>query len=124
MTTDAACPRCFLPKDDDAWACDGCGYEFRKDYDQLRLDLRARLRGARRTLLLTLLADVGITAALIYFATLGYYYVDLPLVVALIGGTGHALHRISVVRGHLEALEQRHRQLPAATALPPGSSAS
>jgi hypothetical protein len=116
--SETACPKCFLPKDDSAWQCDGCGYAFRQDFAQVRTELQAQLAKSRVTLLLTLILDVAIIGGVIYLAMNGWLYLSVPLGLAVIGWTGHAFHRISVLRDHLASLDRRHVPLPKATVQP------
>jgi hypothetical protein len=114
--SDAECPKCHLPKDDSAWQCDGCGYAFRQDFDNVRTELQAELRRARITVWLTIVLGLAIVGGLVYLATRGFLYVSVPLLLAVVGWTGHAVHRVSVLRDHLESLNRRHVPLPKATA--------
>jgi hypothetical protein len=109
------CPKCHLPKDDSAWQCDGCGYEFSKDYEAVRADLGAKLASARTAVWLTLLLGLAITGGIVYLATRGWIYISIPLALAVIGWVGHAVHRVSVLRGHLSSLDRRHVPLPKAS---------
>jgi hypothetical protein len=110
------CPRCHLPKEDSAWQCDGCGHEFRQDFDALRAELQRDLRRSRATFWLTLIGGLAIVAGLVYLATRGWLYISVPLMIAVVGAIGHANHRVSVLRGHLHLLDRRHVPLPKATA--------
>lgn len=109
------CPRCYLPKDDSAWQCDGCGFEFSQDFEAVRSDLQAQLRTSRIVLWVTLLVDVALVGGVVYLATHGWIYISVPLVLTAFGATGHAVHRISVLREHLRSLDRRHVRLPDAT---------
>ena len=113
MSTD--CPKCYLPKDDSAWQCDGCGYEFSQDFDSVRSSLQAQLKTRRAVFWLTVLVNLGIVGGIVFLATHGWIYISVPLVLAVVGSTGHAAHRISVVREHLRLLDRRHVPLPKAT---------
>lgn len=113
----SACPQCHLPKEEDAWHCDGCGLEFRKDFALVRTELQCKLRGARAALVWTVissLAAVGAVVALAIYTS--YYYVSIGLVIGIFGALGAVLHRIAVLKGHLVVLDRRHVPLPAATA--------
>jgi hypothetical protein len=116
VSTTAECPKCYLPKEDSAWQCDGCGYTFDRDFDGVRSALQAKLRTARIVLVLTVLFDFAIVGGVVYLATHGWIYISVPLVVTALGSTGHAAHRISVLRAHLRSLDRRHVPLPKATA--------
>ena len=116
--SEPACPKCFLPKDDSAWQCDGCGFAFRTDFDNVRRELQAELRKSRITLWLTIGLGLGIVGGLVYLMTRGFLYVSVPLMLAVVGWTGHAFHRVSVLKDHLASLNRRHVPLPTATAQP------
>jgi hypothetical protein len=116
------CPKCHLPKEDSAWQCDGCGYEFSQDFENVRAALRARLKKSRIVFWLTVLVDFGIVGVVVYMAMHGWIYVSVPLMLAAVGSTGAAAHKISVFRDHLRSLDRRHAPLPKAVAhLDPGS---
>jgi len=116
------CPKCYLPKDDSAWQCDGCGYEFSQDFEGVRSSLRAQLKTRRTVFWLTVLVNLGMVGGIVFLAMYGWIYISVPLLLAVIGSTGHAAHRISVVREHLRSLDRRHVPLPKATAhLGPGA---
>jgi hypothetical protein len=110
------CPKCHLPREDSAWQCDGCGYEFSQDFEGVRSALRAQLRTRRIAFWLTLIVGFGIVGGVVYLATHGLIYISVPLLLAVVGSIGHAAHKISVVRGHLRSLDRRHVPLPRATA--------
>jgi hypothetical protein len=112
--SDANCPKCQLPKDEGAWHCDGCGYEFSQNYDLVRSTLQAEVARSKRTLVVTLLVDSVLVGVVIYLATRGFIYISASLGVAVIGSIGHALHRMSVMREHLSSFDRRHPSLPAA----------
>ena len=116
--SEPACPKCFLPKADSAWQCDGCGFAFRTDFDNVRTELQAELRRSRITLWLTIGLGLGIVGGLVYLMTRGFLYVSVPLMLAVVGWTGHAFHRVSVLKDHLASLNRRHVPLPTATAQP------
>lgn len=111
-----ACPKCHLPKDDSAWQCDGCGYAFRTDFPQVRAELQTALRKSRVAFWLTVVLDLALAGGVIYLAMHGWYYICVGLAIAAFGWTGHAVHRISVLRDHLASLDRRHAPLPTATA--------
>ena len=111
-----ACPKCFLPKEEYAWQCDGCGYELRQDYDTVRAELRAQLQRGRAAFWVTTAVGVAVLVGLVYLALHGAIFISVPLMLALVGYIGRAVHKISVVRGHLELLDRRHAPLPRATA--------
>jgi len=116
------CPKCYLPKDDSAWQCDGCGYEISQDFEGVRSSLRAQLKTRRTVFWLTVLVNLGMVGGIVFLAMYGWIYISVPLLLAVIGSTGHAAHRISVVREHLRSLDRRHVPLPKATAhLGPGA---
>ena len=117
------CPKCHLPKEDDsAWQCDGCGYEFSQDFEGVRSSLRAQLKKRRTVLWVTVLVNLGLLGGIVFLAMNGFIYISVPLLLAVVGSTGNAAHRISVVREHLRSLDRRHVPLPKATAhLGPGS---
>jgi hypothetical protein len=110
------CPKCYLPKDDSAWQCDGCGYEFSQDFESVRSTLRAQLRTSRIVFWVTLIVSFGVVGVVVYLATHGWIYISVPLMLAVVGSIGHAAHKISVLRDHLRSLDRRHVSLPKATA--------
>jgi len=110
------CPKCHLPKEESAWQCDGCGYAFRQDFDAVRAELTAELARSRTMFWATLIGGLAITGGLVYLGLQGYIYISAPLMLALIGGVGHAVHRMNVLRDHLQSLDRRHKPLPQATA--------
>lgn len=117
------CPKCFLPREDSAWQCDGCGHEFSQDYEAVRSSLQAKLRSRRIAFWITVLVNLGIVGGIVVMALHGWLYISVPLMLAVVGTTGNAAHKISVVRDHLRSLDRRHVPLPRATAhLGPGSS--
>ena len=109
-----ACPQCHLPQEQSAWQCDGCGFEFRKDYDNVRSSLEAQLRKSRIVFWVMLIADVGIVGATVYLATHGWIYVSVPLVLGALGLTVNAARRIAILREHLYSLDRRHVPVPTA----------
>jgi hypothetical protein len=111
----AECPKCYLPKEDSAWQCDGCGYEFSQDFENVRSRLRAQLTRSRIVFWLTLIVDVGIVGGVVYLAMHGFVYISVPLMLAAVGFIGSTAHRISVLREHLRSLDRRHVPLPKAT---------
>jgi hypothetical protein len=115
--TEPACPQCHLPIEQDAWQCDGCGHVFRRDFEQVRRELQAKLKRSQIAFWVTLLVGLGIAGGLVYLATQGFIFVSVPLIVAILGGIGHTLHTTSVLRGHLRELDRRHVPLPKATAI-------
>lgn len=115
QVSETDCPKCHLPKEDSAWQCDGCGYEFSRDFALVRSNLQAELARARTTFRVTVLVGLGIAGGIVYLATRGWIYISVPLLFVLIGAVGHAAHRISVLRGHLRLLDRRHVPLPTAT---------
>jgi hypothetical protein len=116
------CPKCYLPKEESAWQCDGCGYEFSQDYESVRAGLRAQLRTSRITFWVSLIVGVGVVGVVVYLAMHGWIYISVPLLLAVVGAIGHAAHKISVLREHLRSLDRRHVPLPKATAhVGPGS---
>jgi hypothetical protein len=110
------CPKCFLPKEEGAWQCDGCGHEFSRDFATVRSELQAQLGASRTSFWVTLIGGLAILGGLVYLATLGFIYISVPLMLAVVGGIGHAVHKVSVLRGHLRSLDRRHVPLPKATA--------
>lgn len=112
------CPRCHLPQEDVAWQCDGCGHVFERDLAAVRSRLEVELVRSRVALWVTSAISVAIAGGLVYLATLGWIYISVPLLLALVGGLSHAAHSLSVVRGHLKELDRRHVPLPIATARP------
>ena len=110
-----ACPKCFLPRDETAWQCDGCGYELTKDFEAARTKLRAQIATARLVFWVMLVVDVGIVGGSIYLFTQGWIVISVPLVLAAIGLTANAARRGSVLREHLSSLDRRHTSLPKAT---------
>jgi hypothetical protein len=110
-----ACPKCHLPKEDSAWYCDGCGYEFSQDFESVRSGLQAQLRATRMRFWLTLIASFGMVGGVVYLAMQGWIYLSVPLAIGMVGSIGHAVHRTSVLRGHLQSLDRRHVPLPKAT---------
>jgi hypothetical protein len=66
---------------------------------------------------------VGVVGGIVFLAMNGFIYISVPLLLAVVGSTGNAAHRVSVVREHLSSLDRRHVPLPKATAhLGPGAS--
>ena len=112
------CPKCNLPKDDGAWQCDGCGYAFRQDFENVRSELQAQIRTSRIVFWVTLLVGLGVIGGLVYLATLGFIYISVPLMLAVVGSIGAAVHKLSILRDHLRSLDRRHVPLPKATAYP------
>ena len=110
------CPKCYLPKEDSAWQCDGCGYEFTQDFESVRSALQAQLRTSRIVFWLTLIVGFGVIGGVVYLATHGWIYISVPLMLAVVGSIGHAAYKISVLREHLRSLDRRHVSLPKATA--------
>jgi hypothetical protein len=110
------CHRCYLPKEDSAWQCDGCGHEFSQDFEGVRSALRAQLRTSRIVFWVTLIVSFGVVGVVVYLAMHGWIYISVPLMLAAVGSIGHAAHKISVLRDHLRSLDRRHVSLPKATA--------
>lgn len=110
----AECPNCFLPKEESAWQCDGCGMAFRTDLATVRDELQASLRSGRVALVVTLLVSVAVVVGLVVLAMHGFYYVSVPLALAIVGAIGHRMHQQSVLREHLRELDRRHVALPVA----------
>jgi hypothetical protein len=110
------CPKCHLPKEESAWQCDGCGYAFRQDFDAVRSELRAQLRTSRIVFWATLLGGCLLAGAVVYLGMHGFIYISVPLLLTVVGAVGHAVHRTSVLREHLQSLDRRHVPLPKATA--------
>jgi len=108
------CPKCYLPQEASAWQCDGCGYEFRKDYDNVRSTLRAQLKTSRTVFWLMLIVDVGIVGATVYLVTRGWIYISVPLVLGAIGFTVQTARKIAILREHLSSLDRRHVPVPTA----------
>jgi hypothetical protein len=103
----ADCPQCFLPKDELAWQCDGCGYLFRRDLDRVRAEMQAKLDRARIAFVATVVVSAGVVAGLVALAMVGFVYLDVPLGLALVAGIGFASHRVGVLREHVRELERR-----------------
>lgn len=101
------CPKCHLPKEESAWQCDGCGYAFRQDFDDVRAELQAELKRSRTVFWVTLVGATGLIGLIVYLGTQGFIYISVPLMLAVIGGIGHAVHRTSVLREHLQSLDRR-----------------
>ena len=112
----AACPKCFLPKDDDAWQCDGCGHEFTRDYEAVRTSLQAELRRSQVGLIVSIFVGAVLACVVVYMAMHGKVIISIPLLVGVFASIGHYVHRGSVLRGHLRDLDRRHVPLPKATA--------
>jgi len=110
------CPKCNLPKEESAWQCDGCGYAFRQDFEAVRAELQAQLKTSCTVFWVTLVGAAGLVGLIVYLGTRGFIYISVPLMLAVVGGIGHAVHRTSVLREHLQALDRRHAPLPRATA--------
>jgi hypothetical protein len=89
------CPKCYLPREDTAWQCDGCGYEFSQDFENVRSSLRAQLKTRRTVFWLTVLVNLGIVGGIVFLATHGWIYISVPLMLAVVGSTGHTAHRIT-----------------------------
>jgi hypothetical protein len=109
-----ACPKCHLPQEQSAWQCDGCGFEFRTDYDEVRSSLQAQVRRSRIVFWTMLLVDLGIVGGSVYLITLGWIYISLPLVLGALGLTINAVRRIAILREHLYSLDRRHVPVPTA----------
>lgn len=113
--TPTACPTCFLPVDDpSAWQCDGCGYQFDRNYEQVQARLRGQLRTARTVFWATLVFDIGIAAGTVYLASQGFIVVLGGLIVAAVGLTARAAYRISQLKEHLAAVDRRLESMPKA----------
>ena len=110
------CPKCQLPIDHGAWHCDGCGHEFSQDIEGVRSRLQHEVAASRRGIWVTLLVDIALTGGVVYLATLGFFYISVPLAVTVVGSIGYAFHRRSVAREHLSEFTRRHAPLPTATA--------
>jgi hypothetical protein len=110
------CPKCFLPREVGAWQCDGCGYEFSQDVEAVRAALQRQVASSRTALWVSLGVGIAVIGGLVYLATIGFIYVSVPLMLAAVGSIGHAVHRRSVSREHLESFNRRHAPLPKATA--------
>lgn len=65
---------------------------------------------------LTLIVGFGIVGGVVYLGLLGWIYISVPLMLAVVGSIGHAAHKISVLREHSRSLDRRHVSLPKATA--------
>jgi hypothetical protein len=104
-----------LPRDPDAWQCDGCGLAFRRDYDAVRLELHAKLRRARTGLVGVAIIAVLVLAGIVELAMHGMIYISIPLALALFGSIIQAMRRMSALREHLRELDRRHVPLPSAT---------
>jgi hypothetical protein len=110
-----ACPACQLPKEDDAWECDGCGHLFTKDFAGTRTALQRQVRRYRSLFWAMLVADLAVAGAIVYLAMHGFLAICIGLAVAMFGSTGHAAFKVSRVREQLRALDRRHLPLPTAT---------
>lgn len=95
--------------------CDGCGQVFDADLASARVGLQAELARRRRALVVTLLVALAIGGVIAYLAIRGWIYISVPVMLGVVGSIGRAVHRISVVRGHLRELDRRHVPLPTAT---------
>jgi hypothetical protein len=102
------CPKCHLPIEEGAWQCDGCGYAFSQDVDATRAALQARVKDGRVMLWVTLGVGLGVVGGLAYLATIGFIYVSVGLLIAVVGWIGHAVHSLSVSREHLQSFNRRH----------------
>jgi hypothetical protein len=111
-----SCPKCQLPKDDGAWQCDGCGYEFDQNIEAVRSRLLRQVDRTRRAVWIALLVDVVLVGGVVVLAMNGFYYISVPLALTVIGTIGSALHRRTVAREHLSSFKRRHAELPVATA--------
>jgi hypothetical protein len=109
------CPKCHLPREESAWQCDGCGYAFRQDFDAVRSELKAQLRTSRTVFWATLLGGCLLAGGVVYLGMHGFIYISVPLLLTVVGAVGHAVHRTSVLREHLQSLDRRHVPLPKAT---------
>jgi hypothetical protein len=110
-----ACPKCFLPRDEGAWQCDGCGFQFSQDIEAVRAALKTQARNSRLAVWWTLIAGAAVVGGVAYLVTLGYIYISVPLALAVVGSIGHAFHRRSAMQEHLRTFERRYAQLPKAT---------
>jgi hypothetical protein len=112
----SACPQCHLPKEEDAWQCDGCGLEFRKDFASVRTELHGKLRKVKLALMWTVICSLAAVGGAVLLAIYGRYILAGSLALGMFGGYATVLHRLSVLKGHLALLDRRHVALPAATA--------
>jgi hypothetical protein len=109
-----ACPKCFLPREEGAWQCDGCGFQFEQNIEAVRAALNTQARNSRLAVWWTLLVCLGAVGGVAYLASIGYIYISIPLLLAVVGSVGHAFHRRSVMQEHLRTFERRYAQLPKA----------
>ncbi|HEY1546278.1 MAG TPA: hypothetical protein VGG28_00590 [Kofleriaceae bacterium] len=108
------CPQCSLPCDPDAWQCDGCGLALRRDYDAVRLELRAKLRKTRAALIAFAFVVAIFAVLLVVLAMHGFIYISIPLALGLFGSVVQTTRRRSALREHLRELDRRHVPLPTA----------
>ncbi|HEX4453196.1 MAG TPA: hypothetical protein VH143_20130 [Kofleriaceae bacterium] len=114
MSTNA-CPQCFLPRDPDAWQCDGCGLAFRRDYEAVRLELRGKLRKTRAALIVLAVVAAAFAAGIVYLAMHGFIYISIPLALGVFGSIVQTVRRRAALREQLHELDRRHVPLPSAT---------
>jgi len=79
------------------------------------------LTRARIGLWLSLVVGLGIIGGVVYMMTRGWFYISVPLLLAVVGSIGHAAHRVRILCGHLSSLDRRHVPLPKATVHVPGA---
>lgn len=112
----SACPQCQLPKEDDAFQCDGCGLMFRKDFAVVRTELQGKLRATKLALVWTVILSLAAVGGVVLMAIYGLYYISIPLGVGIFGAYAAVFHRLRVLKDHLALLDRKHKPLPAATA--------
>lgn len=88
-----------------------CGYTFGQDIDTVRGMLRAQLRNSWATLVVLVIADVGVLAT----ALVGSALIAAIGLTSLIGATGRTVRKIAISRESLRQLAPR--QLPQARLL-------
>ncbi len=88
-----------------------CGYTFGQDIDTVRGMLRAQLRNSWATLVVLVIADVGVLAT----ALVGSARIAAIGLTSLLGATGRTVRKIAISRESLRQLAPR--QLPQARLL-------
>ncbi len=122
-----ACPKCQLPLDDEAWSCDGCGFELRKDYANIREELNEELSRHRHMFWFMVVVDALLVGGSLYAFVDGSLRAEvfvargLRILVPIVGialvATVRASRRVFVLREHLSDLDRRHARPPTAIAL-------
>lgn len=91
---------------------------FAGDFEQVHAALKAQVQRSRVALAVTAVAGIAVLAVVVILALNGIFFlaISVPLPIVILGGIGHAAHKASGLRGHLQSFERR---LPKATAKSP-----